>query len=50
VRYGPILLGFLADHGRRLIRPKKADGLVDNAKALPTGPTAATTTDSENVK
>ena len=48
VRYGPILLGFLADRGQRLIRPQKADGLVDNARALPTGPTAATTTDSEN--
>ena len=48
VRYGPILLGFLADRGQRLIRPQKADGLVDNARALPTGPTAATTSDSEN--
>ena len=46
VRYGPILLGFL-DHRDRLIRPRTmADGLVDNARALPTGPTADTTTEA----
>ena len=51
VRYGPILLGTLARRGDRLIRPgKEADGLVDNPKGLPTGPTAASTAASGNVR
>jgi transposase InsO family protein len=39
VRYGPILLGLLADCGDALIRlPQKACGLVDNAPRCPQGP------------
>ena len=39
VRYGPILLGTLADRSDRLIRPgSTADGLVDNAARCPQGP------------
>jgi transposase InsO family protein len=39
VRYGPILLGSIADRGDRLIPPKKeAGGLVDNAGRCPQGP------------
>jgi putative transposase len=39
VRYGPILLGLLADRGDTLIRlPQKGCGLVDNAARCPQGP------------
>jgi putative transposase len=39
VRYGPILLGLLADRGDALIRlPQKGCGLVDNAARCPQGP------------
>ena len=39
VRYGPILLGFLADRGQRLIRPKKAlMGLWTTPGRCPQGP------------
>ena len=39
VRYGPILLGLLADRGDTLIRlPQKGCGLVDNAARSPQGP------------
>ena len=38
VRYGPILLGLLADRGDALIRlPRKGCGLVDNAARCPQG-------------
>jgi putative transposase len=39
VRYGPILLGLLADRGDALIRlGRRADGLVDDARRRPQGP------------
>jgi putative transposase len=39
--YGPIELGFIAHRGDRLRKPKRrARGLVDNARALPTSPPA----------
>lgn len=39
VRYGPILLGFIAHRGAELKRPRKgADGLVDDAPRRPQGP------------
>lgn len=39
VRYGPILLGLLADRGDTLIRlPQKGRGLVDDAARCPQGP------------
>jgi len=39
VRYGPVLLGFIAHGDDRLKRPRKgADGLVDNAERCPQGP------------
>src|SRR6202166_990681 len=45
VCYGPIVLGTIDHRGDRLRRPKQqACGLVDNATALPTGPTGPTTT------
>ncbi len=40
VRYGPIDLGLVDHRGDRLHRPKKARGLVDNPKGLPTSPPA----------
>jgi hypothetical protein len=41
VRYGPILLGLLAERGDTLIRlPQKSCGLVDNAARCPQGPQA----------
>ena len=44
--YGPIVLGVIAHGGDRLRKPKRHPcGLVDNARALPTGPTGPTTTD-----
>jgi transposase InsO family protein len=44
VRFGSILLGFLDHRGDRLKRPRKrADGLVDDAKASPTRSTAPAT-------
>jgi transposase InsO family protein len=43
VRFGPVLLGFLADRGTKIARPRRrADGLVDDARASPTGSTAPT--------
>ena len=43
--YGPITLGVIMHGDDRLRRPKRRTcGLVDNACALPTGPTGATTT------
>lgn len=39
VSYGPILLGFIAHRGDRLLQPKsRACGLVDNAARCPQGP------------
>ena len=42
--YGPVVLGIIDHRGERLRKPKpRACGLVDNAVALPTGPTGPTT-------
>jgi hypothetical protein len=51
VSYGPIVLGTFADQDVRLEKPKRSGcGLADNACALPTGPTAATTTDQNETR
>jgi putative transposase len=38
VRYGPVLLGFIGHRGDRLVRPKPADGSVDDAERRPRAP------------
>jgi transposase InsO family protein len=38
VRYGPVLLGFIDRAGERLLRPKRADGFVDDAERRPQAP------------
>lgn len=38
VRYGQVLLGFIAHRGARLVRPKRADGSVDDAERRPQAP------------
>src|SRR5882724_461884 len=46
VSYGPIVLGTIAHRDNRLRKPKRqACGLVDDARASPTGSTGAKTTD-----
>jgi transposase InsO family protein len=51
VHYGPVLLGFLADRGTELVRPRRrADGLVDDASASPTGSTAPAATPADDVE
>lgn len=51
VSYGPIILGTFVDQDIRLRKPKcPGCGLVDTACALPTGPTASTTTDQNETR
>lgn len=50
VRYGPVLLGFLADRGQRLIRPTGADDPADNASGLPAEATPSNARNSENTR
>ena len=49
IAFGSLLLGTIAHGGDRLRKPKRTScGPVDSASALPTGPTASTTTTDRN--
>jgi len=51
VCYGPIVLGTIAHRGDRLRKPKRrACGLVDDARASPTGSTGSTTADMNETR